>query len=122
MPHPKGRTSTRPKNFTTCLRYEQALYFNAHDLVLEACALYRRKSFSRAFALAVLAYEELGKLHFLDHINAESWGRPDQRQHQLDLFFSRKQGFNHVIKQRWALAETRRLPFATRYHDGLLDR
>jgi AbiV family abortive infection protein len=112
----------RPDRFTTCLRMEQQLYHNAHNLLIDACILYQRRSFPTAFALAVLAYEELGKLHLLDHVNAESWGLPEQREHQLDDFFSGKQGFNHVVKQRWALAETQKRPFSALYHDGHLDR
>jgi AbiV family abortive infection protein len=117
----KTNKKDRPSNFTTCLRMEQQLYHNAHNLLVDACILYKHRSFPTAFAIAVLAYEELGKLHLLDHINAESWGLPEQRKHQLDTFFSGKQGFNHTVKQRWALAETQRKRFSDMYHDGHLD-
>lgn len=122
----KGTTKKdRPQNYTTCLRMEQQLYHNAHNLLIDACLLYEHKSYPTAFSLAVLAYEELGKLHLLDHINSESWGLPEQRTRQLDRFFSNKQGYNHIIKQRWALYGTvwKGDPeFSEMYHNGHLDR
>lgn len=112
----------RPQNFTTCLRLEQQLYHNAHNLLVDACILYQHRSYPTAFALAVLAYEELGKMHLLDHINAESHGLPKQRRDQLDQFFSRNLGFSHLIKQRWALFETKKQSFSELYNNGHLDR
>jgi AbiV family abortive infection protein len=112
----------RPKNYSTIRRMERQLFHNAHNLLTDACILYGSKSYPTAFALAVLAYEELGKLHLIDHIGYEAWASPDQREDQLDALFSNRLGFNHIVKQRWALCGTKLKPFSDVYHDGHLDR
>lgn len=110
-----------PKLHSTVLRLEQQLFHNAHNLLRDACVLYRSKSFPTAFALAVLAYEELGKLHLVDHVGAEArLSEPASRREQLEHLFSRKLAFNHIVKQRWALALTRD-GYSDIYHNGRLD-
>ena len=110
-----------PKRHSTILRLEQQLFHNAHSLLIDACILYRSGSFPTAFALAVLAYEELGKLHLVDHVGGEAaLSEPASRREQLESLFSRKLGYNHVVKQRWALSMTGH-GFSDLYHDGRLD-
>ena len=88
---------------------------------MDACVLYQSKSFPTAFALAVLAYEELGKLHLVDHVGAEArLCDPASRREQLEHLFSRELAFNHIVKQRWALALTKN-DYSDVYHEGRLD-
>jgi len=111
-----------PRYHSTLMRLEAQLFHNAHNLLIDACILYKAKSFPTAFALAVLAFEELGKLHLIDHVGAEACLSPKiERQKRLKWLFSRDGVFNHVIKQRWALDETGRV-FAEAYQNGSLDR
>jgi len=88
---------------------------------MDACTLYQSKSFPTAFALAVLAYEELGKLHLIDHVGAEArLSDPESRREQLEHLFSRDLAFNHIVKQRWALSLTKD-GYSDIYHKGRLD-
>jgi AbiV family abortive infection protein len=110
-----------PKLHSTILRLEQQLFFNAYNLLMDACLLYHSKSYSTAFALAVLAYEELGKLHVIDHVGTEArLSEPESRREQLEHLFSREVALNHKVKQRWALALTQNR-YSNLYHDGRLD-
>jgi AbiV family abortive infection protein len=110
-----------PKLHSTVLRLEQQLFYNAHNLLMDACVLYQSKSFPTAFALAVLAYEELGKLHLVDHVGAEArLSDPSSRREQLEHLFSRELAFNHIVKQRWALSLTKDA-YSDIYHNGRLD-
>lgn len=109
-----------PKLFPTILRLEHHLLHNAGNLLTDACILYKAASYPTAFAMAVLAYEELGKLNLIDHVGFEAWlSDPKCRQERLEHLFSRKSAYNHIIKQRWALLETG--DFSDLYHDGRLD-
>lgn len=111
-----------PKYHSTLLRMEAQLFHNAHNLLIDACILHKAKSYPTAFALAVLAFEELGKLHLIDHIGTEACLSPKaDRLERLKSLFSRDGVFNHLLKQRWALCETGRV-FADIYHNGKLDR
>ena len=88
---------------------------------MDSCILYQNRSFATALALAVLAYEELGKLHLVDHVGAEArLSDSPSRQQQLDHLFSRNAAFNHIVKQRWALAFTKD-GYSDVYHGGRLD-
>jgi len=109
-----------PKLFPTILRLEHHLLHNAGNLLTDACILYKAKSYPTAFALAVLAYEELGKLNLIDQVGFSSWlSDPDVRKIRLERLFSRKSAYNHIIKQRWALHLTGE--FSQLYQDGHLD-
>jgi AbiV family abortive infection protein len=110
-----------PQRHSTILRLEQQLFHNAHNLLIDACILYRAESFPTALALGVLAYEELGKLHLVDHVGAEArLSEPASRREQLETLFSRKLVYSHIVKQRWALSMTKD-GFSDLYHDGRLD-
>ena len=103
------------------MRMERQLFHNAHNLLMDACILYKAGSFPTALALAVLAYEELGKLHLVDHVAFEAMlSDRGVRQMRLESLFSRKLGYNHIVKQRWALSLTRD-GFSDLYHNGRLD-
>jgi AbiV family abortive infection protein len=54
------------------MRLERAVYVNAARLFLDACALYRNGSFPSAYALAILAFEERGKVQMMDHVCFEA--------------------------------------------------
>ncbi len=98
------------------------MFHNACNLLIDACILFKAKSFPTSFALAVLAFEELGKLHLIDHVGAEAClSLKVDRHKRLQWLFSREGVFNHVIKQRWALDEIGRI-FAEAYQNGSLDR
>ena len=110
-----------PKLHSTILRLEQHLFHNAHSLLVDACLLYKAGSFPTALALAVLSYEELGKLHMIDHVGAEACLSDSQsRREQLNEVFSRRLAFNHVAKQGWALFLTKNR-YSDIYHNGRLD-
>ncbi len=110
-----------PKRHSTVLRLERQLFHNAHNLLIDACILYRAESFPTAFALAVLAYEELGKLHLVDHVGTEArLSEPASRREQLESLFSRRLAYSHIVKQRWALSLTKD-GYSDLYHDGRLD-
>jgi AbiV family abortive infection protein len=111
-----------PKYFPTMLRLEHNLLHNAGNLLTDACILYKAKSYPTAFALAVLAFEELGKLHMIDHVGFETgyfyWDQESKKLRLRDLFSS-KNAYNHVAKQRWALLETGK--YSDQYRNGRLD-
>jgi AbiV family abortive infection protein len=111
-----------PKYYSTVMRLEQELFHNAHNLLVDSCILYQAKSYPTALAVGVLAFEEIGKLHFLDHVGFEAHLSPHQeRKERMQWLFSNQGIFNHVLKQRWALSETGR-SFSGQYHGGRLDR
>lgn len=102
--------------------FRQQLFHNAYNLLVDACILYKAKSYPTAFALAVLAFEEIGKVHLVDHEGFQAITSPrKERLSRLQELFSRKIGFNHRVKQSLALGATGRT-FSDRYRNGLLDR
>lgn len=111
-----------PQKSTTIEWLRPQLFHNAHNLLIDACILYKAKSYPTAFALAVLAFEEIGKVHLVDHVGFQAITSPQQeRLLRLQELFSAKMGFNHRIKQSWALGATGR-SFGERFHNGALDR
>jgi AbiV family abortive infection protein len=51
-----------PVRYATTMRLERAVCANAARLFLDACMLYANRSFPSAYALAILAFEEVGKI------------------------------------------------------------
>jgi AbiV family abortive infection protein len=97
-----------PKNYSTVLRFEQHLFHNAYNLAIDSCILYIHESYPTSFSLAVLAYEELGKLHLVDHVGFEARLSPsedwDGRLEHLFVRGRKNSGliFKHRVKQGWA--------------------
>lgn len=84
------------------MRLEERIYENAIRLFEDSCGLYKSRSFASAYALAILANEELGKLLMVDHVGFEAHlsDRRD-RYERLEHLFSRKMFFSHRNKQAW---------------------
>jgi AbiV family abortive infection protein len=92
----------RPSKRTLATLKEE-VYRNAVRLIGDACKLYRLGSYPSAFALGVLALEEVGKLNMVDHICDDIQINPDSNpQEFLDRLFSRNMYRSHTNKQVWA--------------------
>jgi AbiV family abortive infection protein len=87
----------------TLEKLKEESYINAVRLFVDACKLHKAKSYASAFALSVLAIEEIGKLNMVDHICDDiilsSGSNP---QWFLDHLFSRDMYRSHTNKQAWA--------------------
>lgn len=112
------------------MKLERAVYTNAARLFLDACTLYQAGSYPSAYALAILAFEEVGKVKMMDHIcfeavlNDGSFRLATDRMEQL---FSRNMFYSHRTKQGWGIFRGRtkgRLPAVERLIDdrNTLDR
>jgi AbiV family abortive infection protein len=98
-----------PKRFSTILRLEQELLHNSYNLLIDSCVLFDKGSYPTAFALAVLAHEELGKLHLIDHVGFEACLSEEPiRSEQLAWLFSGDVAYSHRVKHEWAFTEHRK--------------
>lgn len=87
----------------TLAKLKSEIYINAVRLFSDACILYQNKSYSSAYAFAILSLEELGKLEMVDHICGDISINPDSNHQEfLDSLFSRFMFFSHKNKQMWA--------------------
>ena len=87
----------------TLSKLKREIYLNAERLFQDACHLFMQGSYPSACALAVLAYEELGKLEMVDHICDDIILNPHvDRRDFLSHLFSRSMYFSHRTKQEWA--------------------
>jgi AbiV family abortive infection protein len=113
----------KPLYSSTILRLEQQTFYNAFYLLNDACTLYEAQSYPTACALAILAFEEIGKLHCVDHVGFEAClsNRPE-RVLRLDHLFSRELFFHHRRKQEWAAMEIDESDIPKRLLDGRLER
>jgi|GEM_PF-6949301 AbiV family abortive infection protein len=90
-------------NKSTLSKLKAEIYINAVRLFIDACTLYKNRSYASAFALAILSFEEIGKLEMVDHICDDISINPDSNpQDFLNHLFSRPMFFNHKNKQVWA--------------------
>jgi AbiV family abortive infection protein len=109
------------------MRLVRSIYFNAVQLFLDASTLYRCGSFPTAYALAILAYEELGKMEMVDHVGFEEVlnGSPHMTRERMEHLFSRTMFYSHRNKQAWGTyrhAKEGRVPKAEqRIYDGRLE-
>jgi AbiV family abortive infection protein len=88
---------------TTLSTLKQEIYLNAARLFGDACRSYEARSYATAFALSVLALEEIGKLNMVDHICDDIQINPDSNsQDFLNHLFSRSMYRSHTRKQAWA--------------------
>ena len=87
----------------TLSKLKAEIYTNAVRLFIDACTLHKKRSYASSFALAILSFEELGKLEMVDHICDDISINPDSNpQDFLNHLFSRPMFFNHKNKQAWA--------------------
>ena len=94
-----------PLRYATLMRLVRTIHANAVRLFLDACALYRIKSFPSAYALSILAYEELGKMEMVDHVGFEEMfnGHARMNSYRMEHLFSRKMFYSHLNKQSWGV-------------------
>jgi AbiV len=95
-----------PVRYATTLRLERAVYANAARLFLDACMLYTNRSFPSAYALAILALEEVGKIQMMDHVCFEAVlndGSFRLKSDRMDHLFSRSMFYCHPNKQAWGI-------------------
>jgi AbiV family abortive infection protein len=95
-----------PMRYATTLRLERAIHANAARLFLDACALYSERSFPTAYALAILAFEELGKVEMVDHVCFEAVlndGSFRLKSDRMEHLFSRRMFYSHPNKQAWGI-------------------
>ena len=104
MSQPKQ--AKNPVRYATTVRLERAVYANAARLFLDACTLYRAGAFPSAYALAILSFEEVGKIQMMDHVCSEAVLNdggfrlvPDR----MDHLFSRQMFYSHRNKQEWGI-------------------
>ena len=98
------KAKRHPIRYATTIRLEQAVYANAARLFLDACTLYRATSFPSAYALGILALEELGKVEMMDHVCFEAVGNEGSfllKSDWMDHLFSRRMFYSHINKQAW---------------------
>jgi AbiV family abortive infection protein len=100
-----------PIRYATIRRLEKIIWHNAARLFLDACCLYYNGCYSSAYALAILAHEEIGKLQALDHTAAEAVlndGAFRLERDRLEEMFSRDRFYSHQNKQEWGMMGTLR--------------
>jgi AbiV family abortive infection protein len=68
----KTKPKKHPVRYDTAMRLERAVYANAARLFLDACTLYQSHAFPSAYSLAILAFEEVGKVQMMDHVCFEA--------------------------------------------------
>ena len=88
------------------MRLERAVYANAARLFLDACTLYEAGSFATAYALAILSFEELGKVQMMDHVCFEAVlndGSFRLTADRMEHLFSRTMFYSHRNKQAWGM-------------------
>lgn len=93
-----------PLRYATVMRLVRSIHANAARLFLDACTLYREASYPSAYALSILAYEELGKMEMVDHVAFEEVlnGSARMTRERMEHLFSRKMYYSHRNKQAWA--------------------
>ena len=90
----------------TLSKLKAEIYTNAVRLFIDACTLYKKRSYASSFALAILSFEELGKLEMVDHICDDISINPDSNpQDFLNHLFSRPMFFNHKISRHGQLTQ-----------------
>lgn len=88
---------------TTLSNLKSEIHANAVRLFIDACSLFRARSYSSAYALAILSFEEIGKLEMVDHICDDIVINPQCNPNDfLEQLFSRHMILNHKNKQMWA--------------------
>lgn len=87
----------------TLSKLKAEIHINAARLFVDGCELFKNRSHSSAFALAILSLEELGKLEMVDHICDDISLNPHyDAQKFLEHLFSHSMFFSHRNKQMWA--------------------
>jgi AbiV family abortive infection protein len=100
----KKKTKQLPRRYATAFRLGQHIYYNAARLFCDACTLYRANAFPSAYALAILGYEEIGKLQMFDHVVSEAVlneGTYRLDEEWMEHLFSRTMFYSHRNKQDW---------------------
>jgi AbiV family abortive infection protein len=104
-----------------------AAYRNGVRLFRDACTLYAARAYPSAFALAVLAYEEVGKMYYVGRVCENMEFNPDSADFWYDTLYSGDGLRNHRCKQESALCSTPRFfpwtdPMWDHVGNGGLDR
>ena len=100
----KAKKNHAPRRYATAFRLGQHIYYNAARLCGDACSLYAAETFPSAYALAILGYEELGKLQMFDHVVTEAVlneGTFRLDEEWMAHLFSRTMFYSHRNKQAW---------------------
>jgi AbiV family abortive infection protein len=102
----KGKAHHIPRRYATAFRFGQIIYYNSARLFCDACILYRAEAYPSAYALAILGYEELGKLEMFDHVVSEAVLNEGSRRLEdkwMQHLFSRSMFYSHRNKQAWGM-------------------
>jgi AbiV family abortive infection protein len=126
----KAKPKRHPVRYATAMRLERAVYANAARLFLDACTLYQTGAFPSAYSLAILAFEEVGKVQMMDHVCFEAVlndGSFRLASDRMEHLFSRDMFYSHRNKQAWGIyrdCTNGRLPAVERLIDdhNTLDR
>jgi AbiV family abortive infection protein len=88
-----------PLRYATVMRLVRSIHANAARLFLDACTLYRAASYPTAYALSILAYEELGKMEMVDHVAFEEVlnGSARMTRERMEHLFSRNMFYSHLL-------------------------
>ncbi len=89
---------------------------NAVRLFRDACALYSARGYASSYALAVLAFEELGKAYGIDRVCDAICLNPESREEWLEHLLSNGFLTNHRWKQESAYFDS--IPGNPRTSDG----
>lgn len=102
----RGKAKKHPRRYSTVMKLERSIHSNAARLFGDACTLYRAGGYASAYGLAILAFEELGKIQLVDHVAFEAvlnggsyFLDPETMKH----LFSRGTFYSHTNKQGWGL-------------------
>lgn len=85
----------------TLSRLKETVYLNAIRLFCDSCILFKNRSYPSSYALAILSFEELGKLEMIDHICDDIQLGSDHKD-MVSLLFSRNMYYSHKCKQAWS--------------------
>jgi AbiV family abortive infection protein len=83
--------------------FKEKAFKNAVQLFRDAALLYTHSSYSSSYALAVAAYEEIGKVHVIDRACDAMCLNPDNIDHIYEMYFKTSATKNHKRKQSQAM-------------------
>lgn len=88
----------------TFSKLKVVIYKNAVRLFIDSCQMFNLKSYPTAYALSILALEEIGKLEMVDHICDDiSINDKESTSDLIKHLFSKDMFRSHKSKQAWGI-------------------
>ena len=85
--------------------FKREAYLNAVRLFRDSALLYTHDAYPSAYAIAVTAFEEIGKVHVIDRGCDAMCMNPDNAEALYETYFDSGWTTNHKHKQRWAFVD-----------------